>query len=141
MSKENVEMVRAWMEAWQRGDREQVEAALDSLDPKIEWDASRIAELVPDLAGIYHGREGVETFWRRWLSSWRDLQFEIKALRDAGDEVVLLIHNQRQWGRHSGIETEARPYGWVFTFRGDKIVRTRLYPDPDEALEAAGLSE
>jgi ketosteroid isomerase-like protein len=141
MSEENVELVRGWMEAWQRGDRVQVEKSIDSFDPEIEWDASRFAERVPDLARVYHGAEGVRDFWRLWLSSWRDLQFEIKAVRDAGEEVVLLIENQRQWGRHSGIETQVAPYGFVFTFRDGRITRVALYPTPEGALEAAGLSE
>jgi ketosteroid isomerase-like protein len=75
------------------------------------------------------------------LSAWRDVQFEIQDVRDAGDEVVVLIRNQRQWGRHSGIETELPPYGIVFTFRGGKVMRWSAYPDPESALEAVGLSE
>ena len=46
---------------------------------------------------------------------------------DAGDEVVALIDNQRQWGRHSGIETQMPPYALVFTFRDGKVVRWRSY--------------
>ncbi len=45
-------------------------------------------------------------YWRTWLSGWKDLQYEVQDIRDAGDEVVLLIRDQRQWGRHSGIATE-----------------------------------
>ena len=60
---------------------------------------------------------------------------------DAGDDVVVLIHNQRQWGRSSGIATEMPPYGLVFTIRGGKVVRWRSYPDQESALEAAGLRE
>ncbi len=60
---------------------------------------------------------------------------------DAGDEVVALIRNQRQWGRRSGIVTEVPPYGLVFTIRGGKVVRWRAYSDQQSALEAAGLRE
>jgi hypothetical protein len=140
MSQENVEVVRAWMEAWLRGDREQLAASIDSLDPEIEWDASRVAEVVPDLAGVFHGREGVQSFWRRWLSSWRDLTFKFD-LRDAGEDVVLLVYDQRQWGRHSGAETEIPPYGFVFKFGTTGIVRATMYTAHAEALEAAGLQK
>jgi ketosteroid isomerase-like protein len=95
----------------------------------------------PDLAGVYHGHEAVRAYWRRWLSAWSDLHFEIQDVVDAGDDVVLLIHNQRQWGKQSGIVTETPPYAMVFTFRGGKIVRCRMYPDQESALRAAGLSE
>jgi ketosteroid isomerase-like protein len=93
------------------------------------------------LAGVYRGHEGVRAYWRRWLSAWKDLQFEIQGLRDAGDDVVLLIRNQRQWGRHSGIATDFPAYGMVFTFRGGKVVRQCTYPDQESALKAAGLRE
>jgi ketosteroid isomerase-like protein len=57
------------------------------------------------------------------------------------DEVVALIRNQRQTGRHSGIETEMPRYGLLFTFRDGKIVRWKSYDDPNSALKAAGLRE
>jgi ketosteroid isomerase-like protein len=141
MSEENVEVVWAFAEAFQHRDREGAELAFDALDPEVEWDGSRFTEVVPDLAGVYHGHEGVRTFWRRWLGAWRDLRFDIQDVRDAGDEVVLLIHNQRMWGKHSGVETAIQPYGCIYTFRGSTIVRVRWYPDQETALEAAGLSE
>ena len=117
-----------------------VEASFDYLDPEIEWDASRGLEINPDIAGVYHGKEGVRGFWRTWLSAWRDLRFEYD-IRARGDEVVVLVRNQRQWGRHSGIETRFPPYAWSYTFREGKIVRARFFQDQAEALEAAGLSE
>jgi ketosteroid isomerase-like protein len=140
MSEENVELVRRWMEAWNRGDVEGVEASFDYLDPGIEWDASGLAEMLPDIARVYRGKEGVRSFWRNWLSAWRDLRFDF-GVRGAGDEVILLVRNQRQWGRHSGIETQIPPYAWSYTFREGKIVRVRFFPNQAEALEAAGLSE
>ena len=138
MSQENFEIVRALADGFQH---RQHERAFEFYDPEIEWDASRGADLVPDIAGVYHGHEGVRTYWRNWLSAWSDLQFEIQDVVDAGDDVVLLVRNQRQWGRQSGIATEMPPYGMVFTIRGGKVVRWRAYPDQESALEAAGLRE
>ena len=54
---------------------------------------------------------------------------------------MLLIRDQRMWGRHSGVETSFQAYGWVYTFGGGKIVRVRWYADQEAALEAAGLTE
>jgi ketosteroid isomerase-like protein len=139
MSQENVDVVRALAQGFQR---RQHERAFDSYDPEIEWDASRMGNLIPpDTSGVYHGHEGVRTYWRNWLSAWSDLHFEIQDVVDAGDDVVLLIRHQRHWGRASGIETEIPPYGMVFTMRGGKVVRVCSYPDQESALEAAGLSE
>jgi ketosteroid isomerase-like protein len=147
MSQEYVEIVRAAtapythnaeaIEHLARGDL----AFLGLFDPEIEWDASRLADVVPDLAQVYRGHEGVQTYWRRWLEAWRDIEFDIQDVLDAGDEVVVLIHNQRQWGRHTGIVSEVRPFAMIYTFRDGRVVRWRAFPDQDEALKAAGLAE
>ena len=138
MSQENVDLVRRLTEAWQR--REQ-ERTLDYVDPEVEWDSTRVAELIPGIAGIFRGHDGVRAYWRSWLSAWRDLEFEIQDVLDAADDVVLLVRGQRHRGRHTGIEFEVPPYGVIYTVRGGKIVRVRWYPDQESALEAAGLSE
>ena len=138
MSQENVEIVRKLAEGFQHRLHER---AFEFYDPEIEWDASAIAETYPDLAGVYRGHEGVRAYWRNWLSAWSDLDFEIQDVVDAGDDVVLLVRNQRQWGRHSGIATAMPPYGIVFTIRGGRVVRWRAHPDQRSALKAAGLRE
>jgi ketosteroid isomerase-like protein len=110
-------------------------------DPDIEWDARGTASVVSDPAEVYRGHEGIRTFWRQWLEAWRDLQFEIQDVQDAGDEVALLICNQRNWGRHSGILTEFPPHAQVFTSRDGKVVRWRSFSDQQSALKAVGLEE
>jgi ketosteroid isomerase-like protein len=137
MSQENVEIIQTLFEAFQQRDVKTMESLMA---PEVEWDATRFVGVIPDLVGVYHGTEGTQRFWRTWLSSWKDLVFEHE-LRDAGDEVVALIHNQRQWGRHSGIETEVPDYAWVYTVRRGKVVRGCFYPDHRSGLEAAGLSD
>ena len=137
MSEENVELVRRLLDMFAHRDHEGVFAYYD---PKIEWDATHLrAAGLDDLAGVYHGHDGVRTYWRRWLQAWSDLEFEVQDVLDAGDEVVALIRNQRQWGRRSGIAVEMPPYGLVFTIRGGKVVRWRNFRDQESALEAAGL--
>jgi ketosteroid isomerase-like protein len=137
MSQENVDIIQTLFEAFRRRDVKTMESLMA---PEVEWDATRFAVMVPDLVGVYRGAEGTQRFWRTWLSSWKDLVFEHE-FRDVGDEVVALIRNQRQWGRHSGIETEVPPYAWVYTVRGGKVVRACFYPDHQSGLKAAGLSE
>jgi len=138
MSQENVEIVRALLRGFARRDHER---AFDFYDPKIEWDASAGAEINTDLAHVYHGHDGVRAYWRAWLSAWRDLDFEVQDVLDAGDEVVALIRNQRQWGRHSGIRTDMPPYALVFTIRDGKVVRWRSFSDQESALKAVRLEE
>jgi ketosteroid isomerase-like protein len=81
----------------------------------------------------------VRTYWRRWLDAWRDLEYEIEDVIAAGDDVVALIRNQRQWGRSTGILTEIPPYAMVFSFREGRLSRWRGYPNQEEALAAVGL--
>jgi hypothetical protein len=35
-------------------------------DPDIEWDASRLETMIPDLAEVYRGHEGVRTYDEVW---------------------------------------------------------------------------
>jgi ketosteroid isomerase-like protein len=144
MTEANVELVRAVLSAYQDPEMMRMLASgeldLQLVDPDVEWDASRLTEVVPDLAGVYQGHDGVRTYWRRWFEAWSDLEFDFE-LRDAGDEVVVLLRNQRQWGRHTGICTELPPYAQVFTLREGRLVRWRAFPDQESALEAVGLDE
>jgi ketosteroid isomerase-like protein len=145
MSQENVEFVRAIVGIYEQpqGIARLASGDLDLsvADPDIEWDASAIAEVIPDLAGVYHGHEGVRTYWQRWMGAWQDLKFEVQDVRDAGDDVVVLFGNQHQVGRHTGIVTEIPPYGMVFTVRAGKLVRCLTFPSHESALRAVGLEE
>jgi ketosteroid isomerase-like protein len=144
VSQDNVELVRAVLAAYQDPDMIAVLASgeidLGLADPDIEWDASRLTQMIPDLAQVYRGHDGVRLYWRRWFEAWSELEFEFD-LRDAGDDVVALIRDQRQWGRHTGICTELPPYAQVFTVRAGKLVRWRTFPDQESALKAVGLEE
>ena len=145
MSQENVEFVRAAMAVYQHPEGIALLASgtldFELIDPEIEWDASRLMDLIPDLAEVYRGHEGVRTYWRRWFEAWTDLEFEVQDVQGSGDEVVALIRNQRQWGRHTGICTEFPPWAMVFTFRDGKLTRWCVFPDHESALKAVGLAE
>jgi ketosteroid isomerase-like protein len=130
--------IRELAEAFQRRD---YEPTIDALAPNVELDSTRIADVVPDVAGVYRGKEGVRTFWQGWLSSWSDLEWDIGDVRAEGDNVVMVVENQRQFGRHSGIETRVPTYAWMYSFRGDKIVRAVWYLSPEEAFQAAGIRD
>jgi ketosteroid isomerase-like protein len=145
VSQQNAEIVRAVVAVYERPEGIALMASGDLdlgwVDPDVEWDASRLSEQIPDLAEVYRGHEGVRAYWRRWLDAWKDLEFDVQGLRDVGDDVVVLIHNQRQSGRHTGIVTRLPPYAMVFTMRDGKLVRWRTFPNQAEGLEAVGLAE
>ena len=64
MSQENVDVVRAAVEAYQQPEVLALLASgdldLELFDPQIEWDASRLEDLIPDLAEVYWGHEACE---------------------------------------------------------------------------------
>ena len=143
VSRENVELLRAAVDAL-RADRSELdwEATLagtwvELWHPKIEWDAS--AHPLPDLAGIFRGREATLRWWRRWLDAWEAVEVEYE-LVEAGDRVVGLFH-QRMRGHYTGIDVATGKYAMVFTFQDGLIVHAKFYARPSEALEAVGLSE
>ena len=139
MSKEQVEIVRTLFDTFARRDHE---AAFDYYDAEIEWDASRARQVGDvDTARVYHGHDGVRAYWRRWLSAWEDVEATEVEFVDAGQTVIALVHQQRQRGRVSGIESNFPPYALTFTIRNGKVVRWVFYPTQTEALEASGLEK
>ena len=135
MSEENVEILRRASEAFRRGDWM---AATEPVHPEIEMDATRVP--VPELARVYRGPEEVARFWLQWLEAWGDQEYEEEWI-DAGDQVVMWVTGHRLSGRGSGVEVALPPYAWVVRVRDGKIVRSTMFMDKAEALEAAGLSE
>ena len=132
MSQENVEIVRRSVDAYRSGD---IEAALNTYDDEVEFDVSSVR---PE-GGNFRGRHGVEEAIQAWVGRWAEYRFEVEEIVDAGDRVLMII---REFGRGegSGVEIDQKIF-WVQTFRGGKIVHTKLFVDRDRALEAAGLSE
>jgi ketosteroid isomerase-like protein len=143
MSEENVEIVRRIIEDFIAGASEFDSdgtltklAGEDLFDPDIEWDAS--GSPMPDIGGVYRGKNEVRQFWREWLAAWETIEFEYE-LVDAGDSVVALI-DQRMRGRSTGIEVPFGKYAQVWTLRDGLLVHWEAYASQSEALEAAGLS-
>ena len=142
MSQENVELFRAVIEEFRAAssgsDWEPWLASMaGALDPAVEWDASEAP--MPDIGGVYRGREAVVQWWREWLAAWETVEFEYE-LVDAGARVVVLL-DQRMRGRSTGIEVQLGKYAHVGTFKDGRLVHWKHYPSQSEALEASGLSE
>jgi ketosteroid isomerase-like protein len=134
VSSENVEIIRRLWETWDQRAHEDVFAHYDE---HIEWIQSDVLRL-PDEEPVYRGHEGVRTFWRLWLGAWEQVSYESVEFRDAGDEVVALVHNQHMRGRASGVDL-VMSYAQVWTLRDGKVVRMHSIADQDEALRSVGL--
>ena len=133
MSEENLETFKRGLDAAERRD---VEALLAEVHPEVEWHAA-----LPMLGrdAVYRGHDGVREFTREVWGAFDEFRFDFPQFREAGNQVVATGHFRAR-GLASGVESEM-PLGYVVDFKDGKVFRLRPYLDPNEALEAAGLSE
>jgi ketosteroid isomerase-like protein len=132
VSAENVAVVRRCYEAWNRRD---LSALRELTHPDMEIDLSA-RSLNPD---VYRGFERFETLIGEISEIWEEFAFEPEEIFDAGEQVVGIVR-ARGLGRGSGARAEDR-IGQVWSIRDGKVARFRLYPEPKDALRAAGLPE
>jgi ketosteroid isomerase-like protein len=124
VSESNIELVRRGYEAVRRGD---LDVIADMLDPAVRWHAGD-----PDAEGACRNREQALQFMRQaWL---RRPPGELVDVVDAGDKVVLIL---RPPPDATGPPATAAN---VTTFRNGKVVEMVHYPNPADALAAAGVS-
>ena len=128
MSEENVEIVRAMIEAFAQGD---AETALSYYSEDVVFQ--------PLVAGPYHGRAGVVAQMGTFMEEFSDYWFKGDEVINAGDKVVLFWRHGGE-GKASGIRVENKG-ATVFTVEDGQIAHARVYLNRAEALEAAGLSE
>lgn len=131
MSHENVEIVRAAVEAADRGDWD---AMFKDAAPDFEVDLSRA---VGPFQGVYSLAQ-IRAVLDEFSSTWESLRFEPPELIDAGEHIVV------PWTMYArgrdGIEVPSR-VTWVWTVRDGAIVRACMYQEREHAFEAAGLRE
>lgn len=118
MEETNVELARRGFEAALRGD---LVAIAELLDPDVKWHGG-------DPSSGCQNREEALEFIRMGLSRIGDV--DPVEVVGAGDKVVVLL-------RRPG---EPDPVANVTTFRDGKVVEMVHYPDPANALAAAGVS-
>ena len=107
MSQENVEIVRAAIDAFNRRDGEGFDALL-----------AEDVEIVPVRAAledaVYRGSDAASQYCAAVEESWEDLRWDIEEIRD-GESWVLVLDRIRGRGRGSGVVIDARG-GWLCRF-------------------------
>ena len=131
MSQENVEIVKAKIGAYNRGDWD---AAFQDAAPGFEQDFSRALGPWRGVFGLDQIRRVVEEFRETWESD----RLKPHEFIEAGD-LVVVPGTQHVKGR-GGIEVVARG-AFVWTIRNGAIERMVMYQDKEDALEDLGLSE
>ena len=133
MSQENVEVVRAFFEAWNRREEE---TQTEAFAPEIEFRTAGPSFF--GLDAVYYGHAGLRKFTQEFREPWEQLFADPERIIERGEQVVVLVR-LRGKGR-DGIEVE-RPFAQVWTMGGGRAVRVEGYANQQKALEAAGLSE
>jgi ketosteroid isomerase-like protein len=133
MSQENVEVVTAAYNAFNRGD---LEAVSKLQGTAIEWQTS-VED--PD-AATHRGRDSVRRYFEGWIESFPGLRAELEGCVEAPSDKVLAAVRYTGRARASGMEMDWRQW-LVYTVDQGLIVRAEEYFKREEALQAAGLSE
>ena len=131
MSQENVEIVKAFLDAY---NREDWDAMFKDAAPGFEVDFSRAV-------GPWRGVFGLDRILRvlvEYRETWESARVEPHEFIEAGD-LVVVPGTQHVKGR-GGIEVVVSAT-FVWTIRNGAIERVTMYQDPQDALEDLGLSE
>ena len=131
MSQENVEIVRAAIDAANRDDWD---AFYKDMAPGFELDMSRAVGPVSGVLSLDQVRRALEDF----AGYWESLRIEPHEFIEAGDLVV--VPNTGHVRGRDGIEVVSRPT-FVWTIRDGAIERISMYQERQDALEDLGLSE
>jgi ketosteroid isomerase-like protein len=130
MSHENVEIVRASLEAWNERDMDALRERY--AEDVVTWPPKGWPE-----EGPFVGRNTVVAQWERMRGLWEEDQVEMLAdYIDAADRVAVRM----TWRDRSGSGADAGATA-VFTIREGRIRVAEFFWDHAEALESAGLSE
>ncbi len=133
MSQENVGIVWAWAQAFNRRD---MDALADLASPSFE--------LVPYLSSMietttYRGHDGLRKYFEDADSAWEVVEARLEEVRDFGER-FLATGELYGKGRASGLEV-VLPLAWVGAIVGGKIAWVHTHETEAAALEAVGLSE
>ena len=131
MSQENLEIVRAGVDAWNARDLDALRGAY--AEDVVTWPPTGWPE-----AGPFMGRDTVIGQWERMRDSWDDDEVEMLAdYVDAADRVAV-----RMTWRARGHESEAGAEATgIFTIRHGKIRVAEFFWDHAEALATLGLGD
>jgi hypothetical protein len=131
MSEENLELTRAFADAFNRRDWD---AFLALADDGIEVESRLVG-----MEGAYSGHEGLRRWCDNLLGAFPDYAVEIEELRDLGD--ITLGHVR---GRGHGVGSATPiidPFWQPLKWRNGKCIWWRNCATEKEAFEAAGLQE
>jgi ketosteroid isomerase-like protein len=132
VSQSNIEIVHGFFEARNRGDQ----SYFDYLDPDAELD---LLESRGPYRGLYRGHDEIRKHRESRDEAWATVEWHLEEPVAVGDHVVVTARASAQ-GRLSGVELAGHGAN-VFTLRGGKIIRLKLFQTRSEALASVGLAD
>ena len=126
MSRENVERVKGGFAAHNRGD---LDALVELYHPEAVFETL--------LLGTHHGNEAIRLIYEENQKTLAGYDVVPTELIDAGDKVVAVVKMEGA-GSSSQIAMD-EGFAFVFTFKGERVVREQAFRNREEALEAVGL--
>jgi ketosteroid isomerase-like protein len=123
----NVDVVRAALDAFRRGD---TETALALVHPEIV--SRRIAPL-PD-PHTYHGPEGVLEMYSDWTADFGEFELNPLEPEQVGERVLMGLH-QTARGRVSGVPVEGT-YWFLFAVEDGLIAWQDAFATREQALDS-----
>jgi ketosteroid isomerase-like protein len=132
MSQENVEVVRRFMEAYNRRDFGSIN---ELIDPTFEFRSRFVG-----IESVHRASEGFpDTYFKMLDEAYDRFEVVLSEFIDAGAAVLTAGH--AEWrGKSSGLEGET-PVLPAFWLRARRVFRAETFTDRAEALDAVGLSE
>jgi ketosteroid isomerase-like protein len=124
MTETNVELARRGYEAALRGNLDVIRGFLD---PSVKWHGGN-----PSAPGACHNREQAIEFMRQ--ARTRRRVGELVDIVGAGDKVVVIMRPPSDDGEPAALSAN------LTTFRDGKAIEMVHYPNPEDALDAAGVS-
>jgi ketosteroid isomerase-like protein len=131
MSQENVELVRAFFDAW---NARNTDAVVKLLDADVDYFPAR---KLPE-ARLCHGPEEVLRFIARYLDAYSRHEWAIQDVIEVGGDRFLARVNLRVEGRDSGVSLEGDLYH-CFWLRDGRFLRIEDHMTLSGALHALGL--
>jgi ketosteroid isomerase-like protein len=132
MSQADIENIRARYEAATRGDRA---ALFRDVHPGFSL---KTPERVPN-AGTYFGAQEAMGFFDDFWAGFEEVILEPEDFLESGDRIVVLLRVRL---RHKGSSAYVTLHVAVlWTMQDGKPLRMEMYPEREQALEAAGLKQ
>ena len=124
--------LRSAYAAFNRGD---MDAAVQSLDPHIEW----IEPAEFPGGGTYHGREEAKRYLTQSRAAWAEVASEPERFTTAGNRIVVFVHARVR--PKDGTPWQDVRLADVYTVREGKTIQMRAFADRQEALRWAGAED